>query len=122
MIKITWLLRHCVDSARLFILLCGLILSLKVICFEFEKKNNTFCFERLISDYELNDLPVPTQTKPAAALMSDMREILKADRVFKKVYPENRKYDMYEKDIAVVHVYFESPTIVEFQKLRTMTE
>ena len=86
------------------------------------KKNNTFCFERLISDYELNDLPVPTQTKPAAALMSDMREILKADRVFKKVYPENRKYDMYEKDIAIVHVYFESPTIVEFQKLRTMTE
>ena len=54
--------------------------------------------------------------------MSDMRVQKNADRVFKKVYPEDREYDMYEKDIAVVHVYFESPTIVEFQKLRTMTE
>ena len=54
MIKITWLCHHCVDSAHLFILLCGLTLSLKEICFEFKVKSNTFCFKRLISFQIMN--------------------------------------------------------------------
>ena len=43
------------------------------------------------------------------------------DRYFSKALPENRTFDKYKQDIALVHIYFESPNVVEYKKEQTMT-
>lgn len=32
-----------------------------------------------------------------------------------------KSYDLYKEDVAVVNIYFESPSIVEYSEQRTMT-
>lgn len=46
----------------------------------------------------------------------------KKDSIFKKYLTGNQnEYDVYEKDIALVHIYFDSPSIIEYQRQVTMT-
>ena len=54
--------------------------------------------------------------------MLQYRPRLATDSIYGAFLKKDQTYDMYEKDIAVVHVYFESPTVIEFQKQQTMTE
>ena len=46
----------------------------------------------------------------------------KKDSIFKKYLTGNQnEYDVYEKDIALVHIYFDSSSIIEYQRQVTMT-
>ena len=79
----------------------------------FLKFNNFFIF----IDFELRN-----KTLKKVKSQTRKRNINERDNVFKKALPENRTYDMYKEDVALVHIYFESPTIVVYKKQRTMTE
>ena len=71
----------------------------------------------VLSDYELLGKKVSEKD-----LMLQYRPRLTNDSIYGAFLKKDQAYDMYEKDIAVVHVYFESPTVIEFQKQQTMTE
>ena len=44
------------------------------------------------------------------------------DSIFKMYLTGNQnEYDVYEKDIALVHIYFGSSSIIEYQRQVTMT-
>ena len=46
----------------------------------------------------------------------------KKDSIFKAyLRGEVNEYDLYEKDIALVHIYFDSSSIIEYQRQVTMT-
>ena len=77
------------------------------------KFNNFFIF----IDFELRN-----KTLKKVKSQTRKRNDNERDNVFKKALPENRTYDMYKEDVALVHIYFESPTIVVYKKQRTMTE
>ena len=71
----------------------------------------------VLSDYELLGKKVSEKD-----LMLQYRSRTADDRIYGAFLKKDQAYDIYEKDIAVVHVYFESPTVIEFQKQQTMTE
>ena len=76
-----------------------------------------FDLDIIFSDYELLGKKVSEKD-----LMLQYRLRKEDDRIYGAFLKKDQAYDMYEKDIAVVHVYFESPTVIEFQKQQTMTE
>ena len=46
----------------------------------------------------------------------------KKDSIFKAyLRGEVNEYDLYEKDISLVHIYFDSSSIIEYQRQVTMT-
>ena len=76
-----------------------------------------FDLDIIFSDYELLGKKVSEKD-----LMLQYRSRTADDRIYGAFLKKDQAYDIYEKDIAVVHVYFESPTVIEFQKQQTMTE
>ena len=71
----------------------------------------------LFSDYELRNKTVPIELEGMGSQIVNLLE----DKYFSMALPENRTFDKYEKDIALVHIYFESPNVVEYKKQQTMT-
>ena len=76
---------------------------------------NTFNLCNLFTEYTLNG-------------MTDFQFVRRRtrrypnDSIFKKVLTGNKnEYDAYEKDIALVHIYFDSSSIIEYQRQVTMT-
>ncbi len=44
------------------------------------------------------------------------------EEVFQSWVEDNRYYDAYENDIAMVHFYFKSPTVFQYKRAERMTE
>ena len=104
-------------SYNTFIMVCNSkirFLWLFCVIHKFNLKHTYFIFP----DYELLGKKVSEKD-----LMLQYRPRTANDKIYGAFLKQtNQAYDMYEKDIAVVHVYFESPTVIEFQKQQTMTE
>jgi hypothetical protein len=56
-------------------------------------------------------------------ILSSTREY-DVDKIIKKYYAkgDTNTYDAYQKDVALVNIFFETPTIVSYEKAATMTE
>ena len=69
----------------------------------------------IITEYILNNETDYTFLKPR-------KRKYKRDSIFKSYLTgEQNEYGPYEKDIALVHIYFDSSSIIEYQRQVTMT-
>ena len=94
-----------------------LVLILNWIFFFQFCNNISYHIEHFFSDYELRNKTVPKELEGTGSQIVKLLE----DRYFSMALPENRTFDKYKQDIALVHIYFESPNVVEYKKEQTMT-